>query len=229
MDEGMRRVERAGTIHGRPGAASGIRKKSTKTWLARARAWTSILLLAPVGVMAAFSVPHVEPGGWAELILETAGWVLFLAGAAFRWWATLFIGGRKGHALACQGPYSITRNPLYFGTFLMLISISACVQSASLAVVCVLVSVYYLQVTVPGEEGRLEKMHAEQYACYRTRVPRFFPRLKLLESPETIEVKSEGLRAEFQRTLRWALIPILCHAFVHARIQPWWPHWFNVP
>src|SRR5438270_10696869 len=33
----------------------------------------------------------------------------FMVGAGFRWWATLYIGGRKLDTVVRQGPYSIDR------------------------------------------------------------------------------------------------------------------------
>ena len=48
-------------------------------------------------------------------IAEGAG--LFALGAAVRTWAAGHI--RKGEVLAVTGPYAHTRNPLYFGSFLM--------------------------------------------------------------------------------------------------------------
>ncbi len=38
--------------------------------------------------------------------------MLFLAGAAFRFWATLYLGGRKDAVVVDTGPYSLCRHPL---------------------------------------------------------------------------------------------------------------------
>ena len=46
-----------------------------------------------------------------------AGALLFALGAAVRTWAAGHI--RKREVLAVTGPYAHTRNPLYFGSFLM--------------------------------------------------------------------------------------------------------------
>src|SRR3990172_5291830 len=121
----------------------------SKSWLSRSRAWISILLLTPVGFLAAFSAPHVLPNSWAELGFAMVGWGLFLTGAFSRWWATLYIGGRKGNQLMHDGPYSMSRNPLYFGTFLIVLSIAAMLQSLIFALALLASSILYLIVTVP--------------------------------------------------------------------------------
>ncbi len=178
--------------------------------------------------MVAFSTPRLQIGSWGSLGFEAVGWLLFLLGALTRWWATLFIGGKKGNELISAGPYSMTRNPLYFGTFLMLMSIPTFIQSVTLALTCAVVSIFYLAVTVPREERRLLKSYGEAFADYRKRVPRFFPRFSLYQPCESINIHTVGLRAELLRSLRWASIPFLCHAFVQMRLQPWWPHWFTL-
>jgi protein-S-isoprenylcysteine O-methyltransferase Ste14 len=46
--------------------------------------------------------------------LEMAGVSLALLCVAGRMWSSLYIGSRKNRELVTAGPYSITRNPLYF-------------------------------------------------------------------------------------------------------------------
>jgi protein-S-isoprenylcysteine O-methyltransferase Ste14 len=52
---------------------------------------------------------------------RSAGWCLW-PGATLRLWSTLYIGGRKRVVLVSDGPYSLCRNPLYVGTFLIALS-----------------------------------------------------------------------------------------------------------
>ena len=51
------------------------------------------------------------------LITLIAGAIVSLAGLALRAWSAGHI--RKNDALATSGPYAHTRNPLYFGSFLL--------------------------------------------------------------------------------------------------------------
>lgn len=79
--------------------------------------------------MAAFSAEHLPHSALRAMGFELAGWLLFLAGAFYRWWATLYIGGRKSKSLVCDGPYSTCRHALYFGTFLMVLAIAVFAES----------------------------------------------------------------------------------------------------
>jgi len=210
-------------VHPAPGEIAA------KSWWARSRAWISILLLVPAGVLAAVSPPHVPFGSCSELGYEAAGWSLFVLGAFARWWATLYIGGRKGNQLILEGPYSISRNPLYFGTFLIVMSIAVMIQSLLFALAALTASALYLSVTVPDEQRRLQRRHGQAFDDYRRRVPVFFPMIHLYCSTDTVPVRVDGLRAELNRTLRWIWVPFLCHAFMHLRAQDWWPHLWNLP
>lgn len=177
----------------------------------------------PVSVLTVFSKPLWPLDSWGELAFNGVGWTLFMAGAAWRWWATLYIGGRKDRALAQCGPYSMTRNPLYFGTFLMTLSVAVLMQSPAFAGMFLIVSAIYLRVTLPNEENRLAAKFGAEYLSYAGRVPRFWPRLDLFSSPATLQVDVGGMRSEMMRAARWLWIPFICHLFSHLRAQEWWP------
>ena len=202
---------------------------SRAIWFSRSRAWISLLLLTPIAVLAVFSAPHWAIGSWNEFFVECLGWSLFFAGAAMRWWATLYIGGRKWCELICHGPYSLSRNPLYFGTLLMALATAVLIQSFSLAIALVFVSYIYLNVTVPVEESNMRNRYGADFDEYCRRVPRFWPNWQLYHSPDVIEVRVAGLRAELIRALRWVWIPVVCHLLTHLRAHDWWPHWATLP
>lgn len=197
-------------------------------WLARSRAWISISLLIPAGILAAGSPSWIEADSPFDLACQSLGWLAFVAGAVIRWWATLHIGGRKTQELVTEGPYSLCRNPLYLGTFLMLAAVILFIESLTLAGAVSLVAIYYLGVTVTVEERRLEGIYGQQFRDYVTRVPRFLPFGKL-SSPKTLTVEFGGLKAEAIRMLRWMWIPVLCQLFNVARQQQWWETFANWP
>jgi protein-S-isoprenylcysteine O-methyltransferase Ste14 len=203
--------------------------KPLPVWLARSRAWISIILLAPATIAVLFSAPWWPLDGFADFACNCLGWTIFFGGAAFRWWATLYIGGKKNCEVIDQGAYSVCRNPLYFGTFLLVLSIAAFLQSLVFLLATLIVAVYYLMVTVPVEENWLVTNYGDAYLRYRERVPPFFPRFSLYKSPAVLEVRISGMYAELRRTARWILIPIICQLVTHFRGQPWWPHWANIP
>jgi hypothetical protein len=55
-------------------------------------------------------------------------------------------------------------------------------------------------------------------------VPRFLPRFRGFETPDSIEVRIKGLRTEWRRAIKWIWFPIIAELLFHLRLQPWWPH-----
>jgi protein-S-isoprenylcysteine O-methyltransferase Ste14 len=189
-------------------------------WLFQSRGWVAILILVPAGLGTLLSPLHCPPGSWGHFGFNCLGWILFLAGAAARWWGTLYVGGRKVVDLVEEGPYSLSRNPIYFGTLLLVLSIGAFSQSAVFSLAVVVVAVAYLVLALSVEERDLRERHGDRFEAYCRRVPRFFPRFRGFQTPETIPVHASGLWSEFVRAWRWALIPIVCEFVTYLRAHP---------
>ena len=87
--------------------------KMSRPFLYRSRAWLSLLVIAPAAILTVFSSPVLVFNDLSTILLAGIGWLFFCSGAFFRWWATLYIGGRKDKShLICEGPYSVIRQPL---------------------------------------------------------------------------------------------------------------------
>lgn len=205
------------------------RASDARPWIVRARSWLSILIITPFALLAALSVPIISEESIVDFLFDAAGWACFFAGATFRWWATMYVGGRKEQELTVDGPYSVCRNPLYLGTFLLTLSIAFFLHTLMFAVGLVIASQLYLLVTVPWEEKRLLKKFGERYHAYRQRVPIFFPEFSKFQSPPTIQVNLNGLTGEFRIALRWIWIPLLAEAVAHLRTESWWPALLRLP
>ena len=106
-----------------------------------------------------------------------AGALLFAAGAGVRTWAAGHI--RKRETLAVTGPYALTRNPLYFGSFLMGCGALAMGRNPWLAALILGVAGPVYRLVILREERLLAGIFGEAYAAYARQVPRFFPRLNL--------------------------------------------------
>jgi len=191
-------------------------------WLARARAWIAILILAPFAVAALLAAPYAPAGSSVDFLIDAMAWLIFIAGGTFRWWATLYIGSRKQCVLVTHGPYSLCRNPLYVGTFLIVLSIAFFLQSATFAAGLVLASVIYLTTTVSIEEKNLRHHFGPSYDSYCREVPRFVPRFAGFRSPANVEVSIAGLGAEYRRMARWIWVPLLAEAVAHMKTDAWW-------
>ncbi len=122
-------------------------------------------ILAPLLVIAA------RPTG----ISLIAGAALALIGLTIRAWASGHL--RKNQELCVAGPYAYTRNPLYFGTFIMATGIA--VATNSLWFVALFIAVYlliYLPV-MAAEAEYMQELFPDEYEIYSRRVPLMFPRL----------------------------------------------------
>jgi len=204
-------------------------KTLKRPWIVRARAWVAIVLISPFAVLAALSVPVIREDTVADFVLGAAGWICFVMGATLRWWATLYVGGRKERELAVDGPYSICRNPLYLGSFLLTLSIAFFIHSLTFAVGLIIAMPLYLSVTVPWEEKRLLTKFGEEYEAYRQRVPKFVPTFAEFRSPKTLQVNLMPLLAEYRMALRWMWIPFLAEAMSYLRSEAWWPALISLP
>lgn len=203
--------------------------KVRKSWAERRRATIGLSLLTPFAVAAMVSPPWLSPGSWGEVGVISTGWLLFLSGAALRLWATLHIGGRKGREVVAEGPYSMTRNPLYFGTFLMTLSTGCLLSSLTLLCGVAVATMAYVRVTLPSEEKRLASKLGPGYRDYCRFVPRFWPSPALLRMPETIAVDLHCLGMELLRSLRWMWLPVTMAALARLRLEPGWPQWLGLP
>jgi protein-S-isoprenylcysteine O-methyltransferase Ste14 len=180
-------------------------------------------------LLAAFSEPRIAEGSWLDIGIDLLAWLCFLAGAGVRLWATLFIGGRKARGVVCEGPYSLCRNPLYVGTFLVVLSQAVFFHSLTFGLLLILPVLVYTQGVVPAEEAYLSQKIGDEYREYCARVPRWRLQWRGFTSPATVELDLKGLLVECRRIAGWMAVPLLAEAACLLRMQPWWPHLFNLP
>jgi protein-S-isoprenylcysteine O-methyltransferase Ste14 len=202
--------------------------KFRKHWLERRRATVAIVMLAPFFLATIFSPVPLVSQPWLSLAASVFGWLLFLVGAGFRLWATLYVGGRKGDSLVETGPYSITRNPLYLGSILITLSLACFLQSLTLLAAMIPAGLMYLFFTLRSEARRLCEKHGASYEAYCERVPTLWPDLRLWQSAATIEVDLHCLHIEAYRALRWLSVPLMALVVMQLRTASWWPLLFDM-
>jgi len=100
--------------------------------------------------------------------------MIALVGVAVRAWASGHIV--KNEQLVVTGPYAHTRNPLYFGSFLIGAGFAIAAHWALLLVVIAFWAFVYAP-TMERERVNISDRFPEAYAAYSKNVPVFVPRV----------------------------------------------------
>ena len=101
------------------------------------------------------------------------GAVVAFIGLLVRAWASGHI--IKNDRLATSGPYAHTRNPLYFGSFLIGAGFAIAAHPALLLLVIAFWVLVYMP-TMERERANISRRFPEAYASYEANVPAFVPR-----------------------------------------------------
>lgn len=121
------------------------------------------------GVLAALLIIFADP---TPHTLALASPIIVL-GEAIRIWSSGHI--HKNEMLTVTGPYSLTRNPLYLGSFILAAGfvVAMDVLWIYLAFILFFVSIYLP--TVRWEEDKMRRKFPGEWEEYKEKVPRYFP------------------------------------------------------
>ena len=163
---------------------------------------TAKKLRLPLGfLLAALYLAFARP---TPMSLAVGG-ALALAGVIARGWAAGHI--MKNDRLATTGPYAHTRNPLYFGSFLIAVGFAIAAHwSLILAVIAFFVLIY--APTMERERKNIRGRFPDAYAEYERNVPAFVPRMTpwrtttVEDQPFSFELYRK--HGEWQALLGWA-------------------------
>jgi protein-S-isoprenylcysteine O-methyltransferase Ste14 len=141
-----------------------MKERRGGTWIQRWR--------VPLGFLCAAVFLLLAKPTRAALV---AGAIVSLLGLLIRAWAAGHI--RKNAQLATSGPYAFTRNPLYFGSFLLGLGFTIASGQVVLALLFagLFVGIYLPVMRV--EASTLAELFGKDYEAYKQSVPLFFPRL----------------------------------------------------
>jgi protein-S-isoprenylcysteine O-methyltransferase Ste14 len=118
------------------------------------------------------------------LALFVTGWILATIGVIGRLWCALYIGGYKTQQLIIVGPYSISRNPLYFFSFVGSFGLGLASETFTIPFALAIGFLVIYSKVILAEEARLRQVHGLVFDEYVRRTPRFFPRWSRLVEPE---------------------------------------------
>lgn len=151
-------------------------------WLFRWRSYLPLLLLLPL--MAAMprgegaSGPLLEGGKVACLLVSLLGLGLRTVTTGFAAEGTSGRSTRRhvAQTLNTTGPYSVVRNPLYLGNFLIWLGLALFCLVWWLAVLYVLAFWLYYERIILAEEAFLRQKFGEHFERWAAQTPAFFPR-----------------------------------------------------
>jgi len=104
------------------------------------------------------------------------GFFFMMLGTFFRAWASGFIN--KNTELATGGPYALTRNPLYFGNFILGLGIAIAANHLVCYIIVALYYIIFFPALMVMERNRMIKIFGDQYHDWARGLNTFFPRIK---------------------------------------------------
>lgn len=149
-----------------------------------------------------------DVAGVAHEAIEKTGLALILVAVLGRAWCALYIGGRKKTELVREGPYSLSRNPLYVFSIIGAAGIGAAAGSLVLSAVLAGICFFVFHWITRREEAFLAEAFGAAFARYSADVPRFFPAFgkwrdadQLMVTPRTV------VRTLFESSLFFLAFP----------------------
>lgn len=168
-------------------------------------------------------------GSFTHEALEILGFGLILLCMVGRTWCSLYIGGRKKKLLVDQGPYSLSRNPLYL--FSVLGSAGVGLQAGNLVsglifglFVFALFSAVILQ-----EENFLKTKFSAEFAAYATEVPRWGPRFSNWHTDAELVVQPRLVVLTFRDALVFLVTVPLLEGIEMLQEAGWLPVLLRLP
>lgn len=165
------------------GASRGPRRESD------APGWAFAVSAVIVGAIFLALFDAVPAHAWRSLEAQSAlatgiGLVILLPSTVFTVWARVALGAmwsldaevKSGHALRTDGPYGITRHPIYTGIIGMLLG-SILLIGVGRWLLLLPVGLVLFSIMIHLEEKLLVTTFPDEYPRYRERVPRLIPGL----------------------------------------------------
>lgn len=139
-------------------------------------------------------------------LIEMTGLAFVLVCIFGRLWSILYVGSRKNNELVTNGPYSITRNPLYLFSTIGAAGIG--MMFGSIIVAAIMGSATYLvfQMTARKEAAFLQAKFPAEYASYAARTPLFWPNLRLYRDAGETTFSPTALKRTFLDALYFLAI-----------------------
>jgi len=126
-----------------------------------------------VGILCLIAVLWLAtPNSWSIV----GGFFFMMIGMFFRAWSSGYIN--KDQELAIDGPYSLTRNPLYFGNLIIGSGIAVACNNVPSFLIFIVYYFTFFTFLIVVERKRLRKRFGPQYDEWAKQANLFFPKIK---------------------------------------------------
>lgn len=196
----------------------------------RRRIWVTRIFC--VGIVALFLLSRSVWHDWGSTlphVLWPLGLMLATVGTLGRIWCSSYAAGNKNALLVTAGPYSLTRNPLYFFSLIGGLGIAMTTETLAIPLIFTAWFAWYYRAVVGGEEGYLRSAFGQQYDDYVTRVPRFFPRWNGFDEPDRWRISPRSFRRSLTEVGWFVIAAVLLHAIHDLRSALGDPSLFPLP
>jgi protein-S-isoprenylcysteine O-methyltransferase Ste14 len=153
-----------------------------------------ILQVAAITILPVFLLAQPTWEGGAHEFIEIAGVALAFTCILGRMWSILYVGSKKNKELVTSGPYSMTRNPLYFFSCIGAVGIGLMYGSVVVAFLLGCIAYVVLSATAAKEADYLRTMFGPAYEVYGRRTPIFWPSPALYEDAPEVYFSPKALR-----------------------------------
>jgi protein-S-isoprenylcysteine O-methyltransferase Ste14 len=172
-------------------------------------------------LFAGYVLLHHPPKHFSPLLLdifEVVGLCFLIIAALGRVWCLVYSGGRKNKKLLSEGPYSVSRNPLYVFSFIGSVGLGMAVENPYLAGILALAFGIYYPFVVRKEERHLASLFGAEYQHYAARTPRWIPKFRLFVEPQEITVSPKHIRRGVLDAMWFLWFFLLWEVFEAARL-----------
>ena len=144
------------------------------------------------------------------------GFIVSMIGELVQLWC--FASLDKNRDLACNGPYTLVRNPMYLGRFLIVLGMVMLLGNPWIMLAYTLVYYFYMVNRVKCEEAKLRQVLGAPYADYCAAVHPFVPGRPYRGNP-VLYWRWDLLRQNHG----WANLAGTLAFWIAAAARVWWP------
>jgi protein-S-isoprenylcysteine O-methyltransferase Ste14 len=194
-----------------------------KSFSRKYRMFISRLFVAIIVALLIFSGSKWETRPVMSGILFMIGVMLVGMATVGRLWCALYISGYKSNTLITIGPYSISRNPLYFFSFLGAAGVGLTTETILIPIIIIICFAILYPLVILSEQKKLVEIHKDAFVEYCKSTPVFFPKLSLFKEPAEYTVKPVIFRKAMFEVMWfvWLLgLTELAEALHDARVLP---------